>query len=126
MTVGERIKERREELGMTQEELAKTLGYRSRSSINKMEVGERDIPRKMIVDISKVLRVSPSYLMGWTEDKQYGLMEMAEVLVGERELQPTPHQAKLDRLLFYAEMITDDNQLDALINVAKGLSGVDE
>ena len=37
MTIGERIKLRREELQMTQEELAQKLGYKSRSSINKIE-----------------------------------------------------------------------------------------
>ena len=36
MTIGQRIKERREELDITQDELAKRLGYKSRSSINKI------------------------------------------------------------------------------------------
>lgn len=38
MTIGERIKKRRLELGMTQDELAKKLGYKSRSSVNKLEL----------------------------------------------------------------------------------------
>ena len=38
MTVGDRIRARRTELGMTQEELAKKAGYKSRSSINKIEL----------------------------------------------------------------------------------------
>lgn len=37
MTIGQRIKVRREELNMSQEELAKRIGYKSRSSINKIE-----------------------------------------------------------------------------------------
>lgn len=37
MTIGDRIRKRREELGLTQEELAKKLGYASRSSVNKVE-----------------------------------------------------------------------------------------
>ena len=40
----ERIRRRREELGLSQDELAKKLGYKSRSSINKIEKGENDIP----------------------------------------------------------------------------------
>ena len=36
MTIGQRIKVRREELNMSQEELAKRIGYKSRSSINKI------------------------------------------------------------------------------------------
>ena len=36
MEIGDRIRKKREELGMSQEELAKKIGYRSRSSINKI------------------------------------------------------------------------------------------
>ena len=38
MTVGERIAARRKDLNMTQEELARKLGYKSRSSVNKIEL----------------------------------------------------------------------------------------
>lgn len=40
MEIYKRIRARREELGISQEELAKRMGYRSRSSINKIENGE--------------------------------------------------------------------------------------
>lgn len=69
MTVGEKIKEARLKKGLTQQELADLLGYKSRSSINKIEVGGRDIPRSQIVQIAKTLGVAPAYLMGWA---QYG------------------------------------------------------
>ena len=49
---------------MTQEELAKRLGYASRSSVNKMEVA-RDLPLKKVEAMATALMVSPSYLMGW-------------------------------------------------------------
>lgn len=67
MTIGERIKEARLRKGLTQAELAKLLGYKSRSSINKIEVEGRDIPRSSIVKFAEILGVSPSYLMGWDE-----------------------------------------------------------
>ena len=38
-TIGANIKRRREELGITQEELSKRLGFKSKSSINKIELG---------------------------------------------------------------------------------------
>lgn len=66
MTIGERVKKAREEKGYTQEELASKLGYKSRSSVNKIEK-ERDIPRSMVVKLAEVLGVTPSYLMGWDE-----------------------------------------------------------
>lgn len=60
-----RIKSRREELEMSQDELAKKLGYRSRSSINKIEKGENDIPQSKIVAFAQALNTTPEYLMGW-------------------------------------------------------------
>lgn len=67
MTIGERIKLRREELNMTQEELAKKCGYKSRSSINKIELS-RDLPLNKVELMAKALETSPSKLMGWEEE----------------------------------------------------------
>lgn len=65
-----RIRARREELGMSQEELANKLGYKSRSSINKIEKGENDIPQSKIVSFAKALRTTPEFLMGWDNKEQ--------------------------------------------------------
>lgn len=70
MTVGERIKEARLKKGYSQTELAELLGYKSRSSINKIEKEGRDIPRSSIVKLAKLLDVTPAYLMGWEETEQ--------------------------------------------------------
>jgi transcriptional regulator with XRE-family HTH domain len=64
----ERIRERREKLNMSQEELAKRLGYKSRSSINKIEIGENDIPQSKIKAFADALQTTPAYLMGWKDD----------------------------------------------------------
>jgi transcriptional regulator with XRE-family HTH domain len=63
--MGQRIKQRREELGMTQQELAELVGYKSRSSINKIELGKNDIVQSTIQKIADALQTTPSYLMGW-------------------------------------------------------------
>ena len=68
MTIGERIRRRRLELGMTQEELASKLGYKSKASINKIELGIQDLPQKKIVDFAQALDASSSYLMGWSDN----------------------------------------------------------
>ena len=65
--IGDMIKKRREQLGMSQDELAKKLGYKSRSSINKMELGLQDVPQRKVKDFAKVLSVSIGYLL---EDDQ--------------------------------------------------------
>ena len=67
MTIGERIKQRRLELGYTQDELAKKCGYKSRSSINKIELS-RALPLPKVTLMAKALECSESYLMGWTEE----------------------------------------------------------
>lgn len=66
MTIGERIKQRRIELNMTQDELAKRTGYKSRSSINKLE-NARALPSRKIEKMASVLECTPSFLMGWTD-----------------------------------------------------------
>lgn len=68
MTMGDRVRIAREKKGYTQEELAQKLGYKSRSSVNKIEK-ERDIPRSMIVKLAKLLDVTPDYLMGWSKSQ---------------------------------------------------------
>nr|WP_312578252.1 helix-turn-helix transcriptional regulator [Sedimentibacter sp.] len=65
-----RIKQRREELGYSQDELAKKLGYKSRSSINKIEMGETDIPQSKIKIFAKILETTPAFLMGWQNNPQ--------------------------------------------------------
>ena len=67
--LGQRIADLRKSLGMTQEELAHRIGYKSKSAINKIELGGRDLPQKKIADIARALGVSPAVLMGWSEDK---------------------------------------------------------
>lgn len=67
MTIGERMKERRVELGLSQEELAKRAGYKSRSSIQKLE-SSRNLPLVKVEKMAKALNCSPAYIMGWEDD----------------------------------------------------------
>ena len=71
-TIGERIREARIALGMTQEELALRAGYSGRSAINKIEVGKSVPGQKYLIEISKALDVSPSWLLG-TDEKANAL-----------------------------------------------------
>ena len=68
-TVGENILLMRKHLGWTQEELAKRMGYKSKSTINKIELGINDIPQSKIVQFADVLGTTPAHLMGWDEEK---------------------------------------------------------
>jgi repressor LexA len=68
MNIGERVKQLRQQKGMTQEELASRLGYKSKSSVAHIENG-RDIPRSMVVKLADILNTTPAYLMGWEQQE---------------------------------------------------------
>ena len=76
MTIGERIKNRREELGLTQDELAKKCGYKSRSSINKIELS-RDLPLRKVSLMAEALETTPAYLMGWDDAEEHPIINEA-------------------------------------------------
>lgn len=69
MTVYDRIKSRRQELKMSQAELANKLGYKSRSAINKIENGLRDISQSKLSEFAEALETTPTYLMGWDDER---------------------------------------------------------
>jgi transcriptional regulator with XRE-family HTH domain len=68
--LNENIRKYREQLGLSQEDLAIIMGYKSRSSINKIESGENDIPQSKIIAFAKALHTTPALLMGWGEREQ--------------------------------------------------------
>lgn len=70
MNLADKVKQRRTELGLSQDELAKMMGYTSRSSINKIEKG-RPVSQKIVHKLAQSLDVSFAYLMGLeTEEKK--------------------------------------------------------
>lgn len=95
MTVGERIKKARKEKGITQTELAERLGYKSRSSINKIEVEGRDIPRSMVVRFAQALGVTPSYLMGWEDESEPTAESLESLELAKKIEQMQPDDKKL-------------------------------
>ena len=68
MHIGERIKQRREELHMSMDDLAQKLGYKSRTSIFKIESGDTDLPLSKVEEFAAALYVTPQYLMGWEDN----------------------------------------------------------
>ena len=63
MDMYDRIRNRRKELKMTQDELAKLTGYNDRSSIAKIEAKKADLSQSKIIAFAEALKVSTSYLM---------------------------------------------------------------
>lgn len=70
MTLGEKVKLKREELNLSQEELAEKMNYKSKTSIHKIEVGITDLPLSKVKELAAVLNTTPAYLMGWEDKKE--------------------------------------------------------
>lgn len=68
--IGKNIANARKSLGMTQEELAKKMGYKSKSTINKIEMGVNDIVQSKVAQFADVLGTTPAVLMGWEEEEK--------------------------------------------------------
>ena len=63
MTVGEKIKEQRKRLGLTQTELGEKLGVQ-KNAVSKWETGRvDDIPGSKIRAMAELFGVTPSYLI---------------------------------------------------------------
>lgn len=68
--IGERILQRRQELGWTQSDLAFKMGYKTKSAINKIETGINDVSQSKVVKFAEVMHTSVAFLMGWEEEEQ--------------------------------------------------------
>lgn len=87
MTTGERMKQRRKELGFSAEKVAERLGV-SPATIYRYERGDIEkVPGDSLGELAKILQTTPAYLMGWEEKPQPaprpippGFVEMPEMV----------------------------------------------
>lgn len=115
MELYKNIRNRRIELGLTQAELAEKIGYRSISTIAKIERGINDIPQSKIKAFADALNTTPGELMG------------------EVELAPVPlslTQQEEEHIKKYRQLNADgklviDNQIDFML-YQQGLSAEKE
>lgn len=63
--IGLRIKKRREELGLSQQELAERMGLKSKSTICKIEKGDDNLTTPIIIRYAKALEIQPEIIAGW-------------------------------------------------------------
>ena len=102
MQIGQRIRDRRKSISMTQEELAASVGMTG-SAISHIEKGRRNVSRSQIEELAKALKTSPGYIMGWTDI--YG-----KVIYGEPKdpVEEAIKSATREQLLQYLALITDE------------------
>lgn len=70
MSIGDNIKRRRTELKMSQQDLADMLGYKTRSSIAKIESGQNDVTHKKLEKIAEALNTTSKELILEKSDTQ--------------------------------------------------------
>lgn len=88
LNIGEKIKQRRKELGLTVDEVANKIG-KNRATVYRYESNKiEDMPVGILIPLSHILQTTPSYLMGWEENissaynakEQKKLMEIYSML----------------------------------------------
>ena len=68
MTVSDRLRKRRLELGLTAAELGDRVG-KNKTTIYRYESGEIEkVPYSVMVPLAKALNTTPAYLMGWEDE----------------------------------------------------------
>lgn len=111
MTVGQRICQRRTELGWTQEELAIKMGYKTRNAIYQYEKAE-NMKLSLIEKFAKVLGCTTSYLMGWEEPDATTAEDML--------IEAYKKRATTERLLAYFMQLNPEQQ-ESVLNLIKNM-----
>lgn len=68
--IGRKISENRKKLKISQIEFARNLNI-SNATLSQYESGDINIPLQKIVEISKILDITPNYLLGFEEKEDY-------------------------------------------------------
>lgn len=83
---GERVRETRIARGMTQQELADAIGMKSRSTINKIELGSRNTKLDTATKIARALNADPDYLVfGDEEDRKAEIERLFNLLPDDQQ-----------------------------------------
>lgn len=82
MKIGDRIKERRIELGYSVDELAEKLG-KNRATVYRYESNEiENLPITTLEPLAKALNTTPAHLMGWGDES--GTLTISTTSLGKR------------------------------------------
>lgn len=107
MTVGDRIRNKRINLGISQTELANKIHIK-KQTMNKYEMGIiTNIPSDKIEEIAKILDTSPAYLMGWEENLDESVANLIPDILSSKNL--IEHIQKLNNLTKEHQQTIYDN-----------------
>ena len=115
-TFGERVKQRRELLGMSQDELAQKCGYTSRSSIAKIETGHVDLPgTKKLALFAAALKTTTSYLVSGISEDEISWVKISPIQNSDAD----------DETMRYAEELRRSPGMRMMFDAAKGCTEED-
>ncbi|HEL0246035.1 TPA: helix-turn-helix transcriptional regulator [Streptococcus equi subsp. zooepidemicus] len=97
MDIGAKLKQRRLEVNVSVEELAKKLGV-SKTTIYRYEKGEiLKVPTEVLEKISKILNTNPAYFMGWSDTPTpVQTQTLQEIIVTSKQLEQPRQEKVLD------------------------------
>ena len=82
MSIGQRIRTKRKEMGMSVDELAARLG-KDRSTVYRYEKGDiENLPLDVLEPIANALDTTPAVLMGWVAEESGQKNTMVAQLLG--------------------------------------------
>ncbi len=94
--LGERIKKFRENIGMSQEEVAGHLGI-SRSSVSQLEQGNRELKSEEILALSQLFNISTDELLGAKEETKIIIEKTDKKEKKKKEMRISVPQEKMDK-----------------------------
>ena len=123
MNVGNRIKKRRTELGLSVEDVAKMLN-KNRATIYRYESNDiENLPLSILEPLSIILQTTPAFLMGWEiNDQNLGSLadkEEFQLLIGE-------FSAKNDKLKKRILKLKDKESWELVAKIIEKLAQAEE
>lgn len=129
-SIGERIKQRRKELGYNADYLANKLGV-SRSTIFRYEKGDIEkVPVEIIAVLAEILQTTPEYLMGWSQTEKNVLKKTNKNIIKQKRKELGLSKKELAILLGTNESLitkwenglVDDMKRDKILSLSKALN----
>lgn len=110
--IGNRIKDRRKELKMSQRDLGNMVGLTA-ATISRIEDGSRKLTQENITKFTQALEVSPDWLMGWNDQPQISRIQLAQHVLNVLEnmqADVTEKDPLLAKLMEHINSMTDSEK----------------
>ena len=116
-SIGKRIKNERERQGLTQDELARKMGYKNRSVVSTMEAAS-ELSLKKVKKVAAALDVDPGYLMGYPSKNSDTILafeddfgKIVEKLIAESYVKQVLSETEITIIKRYRELNDDQKQM---------------